>query len=60
MLVWFLVEIAILRELHWLHAMWGLPVILGGIMALPLVPFRTGTIHRTGARVAPEQQPGRT
>jgi hypothetical protein len=27
--VWFVVEIAILREVHWLHAMWGLPVILG-------------------------------
>jgi hypothetical protein len=38
--VWFLVEIAILRELHWLHAMWGLPVLAGGLVALPLVPRR--------------------
>lgn len=36
--VWFVVEIAILRELHWLHAMWGLPVVLGIVVALPLVP----------------------
>jgi len=38
--VWFLVEIAVLRELHWLHAMWGLPVLAGGLAALPLVPSR--------------------
>ena len=36
MMVWFVVEILVLRQLHWLHAMWGLPVILGGVMALPL------------------------
>jgi CAAX protease family protein len=40
--VWFLVEILVLRELHWLHAMWGLPVLLGAVMALPLIPSRTG------------------
>jgi hypothetical protein len=39
LMVWFLVEIVILRELHWLHVMWGFPVILGGIVALPLLPF---------------------
>ncbi len=27
--VWFFVEIVILRELHWLHVMWGFPVLLG-------------------------------
>jgi predicted CoA-binding protein len=27
--VWFFVEILILRELHWLHVIWGLPVIVG-------------------------------
>ena len=37
--IWFWVEIAIIEELHWLHAMWGLPVILGALMAIPLVPF---------------------
>jgi hypothetical protein len=45
MMVWFLVEIVILRELHWLHVMWGFPVILGGIMALPLLPFRPETMR---------------
>lgn len=39
--VWFWVEIAILLELHWLHAMWGLPVVLGGIAAVPLIPRST-------------------
>ncbi len=38
--IWFIVEIAVLRELHWLHAMWGLPVVAGGLAALPLVPSR--------------------
>lgn len=36
--IWFWVEIAIILELHWLHAMWGLPVVLGGIVAVPLLP----------------------
>lgn len=36
--IWFLVEIAVLGQLVWLHAMWGLPVLLGGVMALPLLP----------------------
>ncbi len=35
--VWFSVEIAILRELHWLHFMWGLPVYLGFIGVIPMV-----------------------
>jgi hypothetical protein len=36
--VWFIVEIVILRELHWLHAMWGLPVLWGIGVAIPLIP----------------------
>jgi len=36
--IWFAVEIAVLRELHWLHAIWGLPVLLGIWAALPLIP----------------------
>lgn len=32
--IWFWVEIAILLELHWLHAMWGLPVVVGGLMVV--------------------------
>jgi hypothetical protein len=38
--IWFIVEIAILQEFHWLHAMWGLPVILGWMVALPLISLR--------------------
>jgi hypothetical protein len=38
--VWFVVEIIILDELHWLHAMWGLPVLLGWIMVIPLIAIR--------------------
>jgi hypothetical protein len=42
--VWFFVEIAILQELHWLHVMWGFPVILGMVVAVPLLPFRPATM----------------
>jgi len=45
--VWFFVEIVILRELHWLHAMWGLPVLLGGIVAIPLLPVQPATMRDT-------------
>lgn len=38
--IWFIVEIAILRELHWLHIMWGAPVLVGIWAALPLIPRR--------------------
>lgn len=40
--VWFGVEIAILRELHWLHIVWGIPVLLGIKAALPLIPWNQG------------------
>lgn len=30
--IWFTVEIIILQDVHWLHAMWGLPVIIGCLM----------------------------
>lgn len=36
--IWFWVEIAILQRLHWLHAMWGLPIVAGGLATLPLFP----------------------
>lgn len=40
--IWFAVEIAILGELHWLHIMWGVPVLVGIWAALPLIPrFKT-------------------
>jgi membrane protease YdiL (CAAX protease family) len=38
--VWFLVEIAVVGT-HWLQAMWGLPVVMAVVMALPLIPSRT-------------------
>jgi hypothetical protein len=34
--IWFWVEIAILRSVHWLHAMWGLPVVAGALATLSL------------------------
>jgi hypothetical protein len=40
MLIWFWIEIAVLLQLHWLHAMWGLPVVMGALAALPLVPVQ--------------------
>jgi hypothetical protein len=43
--VWFFVEIVIVDELVWLHAMWGLPVVLGGAAAVPLLPFRATTMR---------------
>jgi len=38
--VWFIVEIVILKEFHWLHAMWGMPVLVGDLVTLPLVLSR--------------------
>ena len=38
--VWFIVEIVILKEFHWLHAMWGLPVLAGCMVTIPLVLSR--------------------
>jgi hypothetical protein len=43
--IWFWVEIAILQQLHWLHAMWGLPVILGGQMIILILPSRRTMIR---------------
>lgn len=41
--IWFVVEIIILQELHWLHLMWGVPVLLGIVSAIPLVTGRNNT-----------------
>ena len=46
-LIWFLVEIAILKETHWLHFMWGFPVIVGALMTLTLVPLPQETIRKS-------------
>lgn len=36
--IWFAVEITILGQIHWLHIMWGVPVLVGIWAALPLIP----------------------
>lgn len=41
--IWFTVEIIILQDVHWLHAMWGLPVILGCLMVIPLISNKLKT-----------------
>jgi hypothetical protein len=38
--IWFVVEIIILQELHWLHGMWGIPVLMGWVIMLPLIAMR--------------------
>jgi hypothetical protein len=45
--IWFIVEIAILQEIHWLHAMWGLPVLAGCLAALPLVTSHLAALDGT-------------
>ena len=45
--IWFITEIVILQELHWLHAMWGLPVLVGCLVAFPLVSSHFATRHRS-------------
>ncbi|HEX5025648.1 MAG TPA: DUF998 domain-containing protein [Agriterribacter sp.] len=42
--IWFVVEIIIIRELHWLHLMWGIPVLLGWVVAIPLIVLRHDTL----------------
>jgi len=37
LVIWFTAEIIILQEFHWLHAMWGLPVILGCFMTALMI-----------------------
>ena len=44
--IWFTVEIIILQEFHWLHAMWGIPVIVGIMVALPLIISHRSELHR--------------
>jgi len=46
LVIWFWVEIAILHEFHWLHAMWGLPVIIGGIAATTIIPSRHASLAK--------------
>lgn len=37
LMIWFITEIIILHEFHWLHAMWGLPVLVGCLVTFPMV-----------------------
>jgi hypothetical protein len=43
--IWFVVEIIILNELHWLHIMWGVPVLLGWTMLMQLIALRNNTVR---------------
>src|SRR6185503_7745400 len=43
--IWFVVEIIILQELHWLHLMWGFPVFLGCLVAVPQFVLRHETLQ---------------
>ena len=47
LLIWFYLEIIILQELHWLHAMWGLPVVIGALLVLPLYPLPQETLRKS-------------
>lgn len=42
---WFIAEIIILQELHWLHLMWGLPVLVGWLALIPLIALRNATVQ---------------
>ena len=45
LVIWFTVEIIILQEFHWLHALWGLPVLVGIMVTIPLVISRRLELH---------------
>lgn len=47
--IWFVVEIIILQELHWLHLMWGFPVLLGWLVLIPLIALRNPTVTMQNA-----------
>lgn len=38
LIVWMIVEMLVLGSVHWAHLIWGLPALVGGVLALPLVP----------------------
>lgn len=45
--IWFIVEIIILQEFHWLHAMWGIPVLIGCLVTILLISSRRSTRHHS-------------
>ncbi len=42
-IIWYTVEIIIIRELHILHLFWGVPVLVAAIAWVPLLVARAGT-----------------
>ena len=47
-MIWFWIEIGILQEIHWLHFMWGLPVIGGTAIATRMMPHLRYNLWRLG------------
>ncbi|HVZ67063.1 MAG TPA: hypothetical protein VG917_02270 [Patescibacteria group bacterium] len=45
-IIWFATEITILRQLHWLHIMWGVPVLIGSLIVVQTIPW--ATIRKVG------------
>lgn len=43
LVIWFVVELLIVDEVVWLHGMWGLPVLLGWVVNIPLIAARHET-----------------
>lgn len=50
LVIWFITEIIILREVHWLHAMWGIPVLVGCLAAFPMASSHFVTQSHTEGR----------
>jgi len=48
-IIWFAAEIAIVREIVWLQVIWGVPVLVGALMVLPMVPHAHKKVHQTHA-----------
>ena len=46
LLIWFVVEIAVLQQTHWLHFMWGFPIVVGSLMMLSLFPVQPATVRK--------------
>lgn len=44
--IWFWVEITILQAVHWLHIMWGLPVVIG-LLVLPSELYTPSTTRKS-------------
>ncbi|HEX2657717.1 MAG TPA: DUF998 domain-containing protein [Polyangia bacterium] len=51
--IWFLVEILVVRELHWLQVMWGFPVIAGLMVTPPLLPLPRAVLRDVALACGP-------